>query len=545
MNIMIRNSTRSKEVEKYDDICDDDSVDSGWWRNANIGECPITLECLSTLEYPPFALYRNNDNNSGSNSTTNHGKVSAYFDGLALASYVVSRGVFQNPLTRADLTANDCRRLDRYLEDHCYSSYTSSSSSSSSSSSGNNVSDNHKHYDLETKTMLTMMMGKRGGTKAMSVAEAFALRNSVHVARSDGVNDNNNARIQTLQNAATAALAGLFVYGNDRSGPRGHRSANESDRQVQSSSDPFNEWGYDLSRRVEDTSTEGGHGYTVIDDDEAIVVASQRYVYEAVQIAFPPLSNETLNNTYDGEPRNNNVASIDERLLERVRTLSIQDQENKRRHARELEQARKELLRQALERRRQKQRERIDCSARNTEHYQSQQKDEEELMKARGEIERWRDDQWEKLRILSEERQSNEKISNAIIRDSCDPEDHIDTTNRDKDNGSSAITSNDDEVAVIDNEIPTTATAHERKKAKAAAKRKRAKEKKKTQKSLEKKETEKLQREEAKEAKKAASVLKCRLCGTGIPKPSMAFSRLDQLFCSSKCARTAVKSDST
>ena len=140
---------------------------------------------------------------------------------------------------------------------------------------------------------------------------------------------------------------------------------------------------------------------------------------------------------------------------------------------------------------------------------------------------------------------SNEKISNVIIRDSCFAEDHIDTTNRDEDNGSSTIISNADEVAVIDNEIPTTATAHERKKAKAAAKRKRAKEKKKTQKSLEKKETEKVQREEAKEAKKAASVLKCRSCGTGIPKPSMAFSRLDQLFCSPKCARTAVKLNST
>ncbi|MGK3754481.1 MAG: hypothetical protein ACI8RD_006790 [Bacillariaceae sp.] len=524
---MIRNITRSREVEKDDDkICDEDGVDSGWWRNANLGECPITLECLSTLEYPPFALYMNNDNNSGSNSTS-HEKVSAYFDGLALASYVVSRGVFQNPLTRADLTADDCRRLDRYLEDHCYNSYTSSSS-------GNNVSDNHKNYDPETKTMLTMMMGKRGGTKAISVAEAFALRNSVHVARSDGVNDNNNTRIQTLQNAATAALAGLFVYGNDR-GSRGQRSANESDRQTQPRSDPFNEWGYDLSRRVEDTSTEGGHGYTVIDDDEAIVVASQRYVYEAVQDAFPPLSNETVNDTsYDGEPRNNNATVIDERLMERVRALSIQDQETKRRHDRELEQARKELLRQALERRRQKQKERIDRFARDTDRYQSQQKDEEELTRVGREIEAWKDDQWEKLRILSEERQSNEKISKSIIHDSCGPEDLIDT-----------IISNDDEVAVIDNEMTTTAAAHERKKAKAAAKRKRAKERKKTQKSLVKIEAENLQREEAKEAKKAASILKCRSCGTGIPKLSMAFSRLDQLFCSSKCARTAVKLDST
>jgi len=83
--------------------------------------------------------------------------------------------------------------------------------------------------------------------------------------------------------------------------------------------------------------------------------------------------------------------------------------------------------------------------------------------------------------------------------------------------------------------------AEEKKKAKAAAKRKRAKERKKAQKSLENKEADKIRQRQAEEAKRVASALKCGACGTGIPNPSLAFERLDQLFCSPKCARTAVK----
>ena len=58
---------------------------------------------------------------------------------------------------------------------------------------------------------------------------------------------------------------------------------------------------------------------------------------------------------------------------------------------------------------------------------------------------------------------------------------------------------------------------------------------------LEKEEAEKSRLKEAEKAHRAACALKCAACGTGILKPSLAFERFDRLFCTPKCARTAVK----
>ena len=190
----------------------DTSSDKNWWHNLN-QECPITLELLSTLPYPPFSL------SSGGNNVS-------YFDGLALASYIVSRGIFQNPLTRQDLTMDDCRRLDEYLEDYCYK------------------------Y-------------QRGTSRKIAVAEAFALRASVQVQPRDG---SRSDRVQTLRNTATAALAGLFVFGNNRpTRPSQEDSIPALPREDQL----VLEWGFDLSRAVEDgTESMGDAGWTVIDDDK-------------------------------------------------------------------------------------------------------------------------------------------------------------------------------------------------------------------------------------------------------------------------------------
>ena len=465
-----------------------------WWRTADLGECPITLECFSTLGYPPFALYHPGKNHEG---------VYAYFDGLALASYIVSRGVFQNPLTRIELTTEDCRRLDRYLEAHCYSG--------------------------DAAAAATIFRGSR----VISVAEAFALRNSVHVESTTSRSDRNRSnerdreRIQVLQNTATAALAGLFVYGNDR-----RHFANETTQSVpqlrSETSALLNDWGYDLSRRVEDESAQGSHGYSVIDDDEVVAVASQRHAYQTVQEAFPPLGDST-----DSE---RTLISPDDYLIERVRTLSVRDQNEQSRHVIELERAREQLLRQALERRKQRKKDRADRLARNAKTYASQKKEEEELERARKEIEAWRDDQWEKLSLLSEHEQREKKERQRNSISNLRPGDEI--TNRCKDahdNDRSKTGFGEDEATIGD------ATTEAKKKAKAAAKRKRAKERKKSQKALEKGEAEKLRRIEAEKAQRAASTLKCGACGTGIPKPSLAFERFDQLFCTPKCARTAMK----
>jgi ribosomal protein L44E len=497
----------------------DDNRDDGWWRTANLGECPITLECFSTLGYPPFALYHPGKNTTTATTDvcTNRDGISAYFDGLALASYIVSRGVFQNPLTRIELTAEDCRRLDRYLEDHCYSSDAAS-----------------------TTTIFR-------GSRVISVAEAFALRNSVSVEtatmRSDGRQSNNNnerdrERIQALQNTATAALAGLFVYGNDRRHP-----ANDITSQVpqlrNETSFLLNDWGFDLTRRVEDTSAQGTHGYTVIDDNEVIAIASQRHAYETVQEAFPPLTEPTSRNPRDCESSGSPIVSIDERLMERIRTLSVRDEEEQKRHAQELEKGREQLLRHALERRKQRQKDRADRLARGAEHSASQRKDEAELERVRMEIEAWRDDQWEKLRLLSEHGQHNKKDrhnNNSVSKFNSGEQ----NPNLHEDGGGSDI--GEAEAVVDDGETMIhAATAEEKKKAKSAAKRKRAKERKKEKNTLEKEEAETLRLRKAKETKRAASTLKCSACGTGILKPSLAFERFDQLFCSPKCARTAVK----
>ncbi|KAJ1460779.1 hypothetical protein M885DRAFT_611972 [Pelagophyceae sp. CCMP2097] len=74
-----------------------------WWRS--LTDCdPISLEPLNELEYPPFEIIVGCDSKH-------------YFDGRILAFYVVSTGTFINPMSRAPLTQDDCKRLDHYLHD--------------------------------------------------------------------------------------------------------------------------------------------------------------------------------------------------------------------------------------------------------------------------------------------------------------------------------------------------------------------------------------------------------------------------------------------
>ena len=196
----------------------DNDIDGRWWKALQYEECPITLELLSTLPYPPFSL------KSG-------GETVSYFDGLALASYIVSRGVFQNPLTRQELTMDDCRRLDNYLELYCYESQQQS--------------------------------------RKVSVAEAFGLRNSIQIEQRGTTNNNNNNnnnnehqsrdRAQALRNAATAALAGLFVYGNNR--PSSNQTSTETALpQISDEDQMILDWGFDLSRTLDEDTSEYNAG---------------------------------------------------------------------------------------------------------------------------------------------------------------------------------------------------------------------------------------------------------------------------------------------
>ena len=58
---------------------------------------PITLEPINELAVEPFKIGTH------------------YFDGEALAAYLVASSTFENPLDRKALTRDDCQRLDAHL----------------------------------------------------------------------------------------------------------------------------------------------------------------------------------------------------------------------------------------------------------------------------------------------------------------------------------------------------------------------------------------------------------------------------------------------
>lgn len=98
----------------------------GWWRKLE-EEDPISLEPLKDLPYPPFELsfqtsgivhyvsYIKNLKTNKNNHDIYIGLIKPaanYFDGKVLAYYIVSTANFTNPLSRDELTREDCRKLD-------------------------------------------------------------------------------------------------------------------------------------------------------------------------------------------------------------------------------------------------------------------------------------------------------------------------------------------------------------------------------------------------------------------------------------------------
>jgi YgiT-type zinc finger domain-containing protein len=434
-----------------------------WW-HALKQECPITLESLSTLPYPPFSL--------------KSGESESYFDGLALASYIVSRGFFQNPLTRQDLTMEDCRRLDEYLDSYCYK------------------------YQRQSRKV--------------SVAEAFALRSSVHVQQQRDNASQNEARVQVLRNTATAALAGLFVYGNDRPSSREsgrEDSVRNSQPQISQEEKMLLDWGFDLTKEFHESSDYATEGWTVIDDDEALVVATQREAYQTTQASFPHLNGIST----DATPTT--VLSTDKYIIEKVRSIAIQEGEGETLRAQREEINRQRLLREALLRREERNEKQEILRAENSEQYQKQKKIEEETQRARAEIEAWREDQWEKLRKLSRAKQDQEKekveINTKRINQCRSNHEEVQSESTNQSEGESLA----------------------RKKAKAAAKRKRAKARKQGKKAEERALVEQKKKGEILAAIKKASALQCGACGEGIL--DSGFDKFEKKFCSTKCARSA------
>ena len=69
---------------------------------------PITLEPLSALACPPFELKADVSSSS----------TSDWFDGRALALYLVSSGNFHHPISRRELERHEVTSLDAHLQRH-------------------------------------------------------------------------------------------------------------------------------------------------------------------------------------------------------------------------------------------------------------------------------------------------------------------------------------------------------------------------------------------------------------------------------------------
>ena len=77
-----------------------------WWRRLTDSD-PISLEALRRLRVEPFDLAKDSDRT-----------YPCWFDGKVLSHYLVSTGVFVHPISRRELTRDDCLRLDAHLRKH-------------------------------------------------------------------------------------------------------------------------------------------------------------------------------------------------------------------------------------------------------------------------------------------------------------------------------------------------------------------------------------------------------------------------------------------
>ena len=82
-----------------------------WWASKlSTVEDPISLEPLRTLRYPPFECR--------ADPSLPHGTESDWYDGRVLAMYLISTANFVHPVSRRELTRDECVDLDRYCVEH-------------------------------------------------------------------------------------------------------------------------------------------------------------------------------------------------------------------------------------------------------------------------------------------------------------------------------------------------------------------------------------------------------------------------------------------
>ncbi|CEF97895.1 Single-stranded nucleic acid binding R3H [Ostreococcus tauri] len=85
--------------------------DDAWWRALDDDACdPITLEPFNRMAVAPFEMLAEEGGTRAENARRGY-----MFDGETLAEYVTSSKCFENPLTRAEMSREQCRALDGYL----------------------------------------------------------------------------------------------------------------------------------------------------------------------------------------------------------------------------------------------------------------------------------------------------------------------------------------------------------------------------------------------------------------------------------------------
>ena len=440
-----------------------------WWDNLT-DECPITLEPLSTLPYPPFIL---TDDISSDGKNEHH----AYFDGLALATYIISQGNFANPLTRVPLTYDDCVRLDEHLNQYVYQQ-------------GSDQQQTH-----------LASLGLRGGK--VSVKEAYLLRDSIKVKIGNNSRDNQSEsdlrRAETLRNEAASALRGLFVFGHSNQS-RGRDNVNVRQATQQSLSAPggynlyhnpnnsLDNWGMNSSNQQQD-------GLRIIDDDEAAFEAADVVAWREVQQEFPyitgnnlPPQQPTVNSSNDDEPSD---------LLQTARNVANLTLQEEKEKANQLERARQLYFLQAFERKKNRIEVRRKAKEEVTVQLCAEKEYDDAVSSAKEEIDQWRAQQWNKWERACERMN--------IAKPTKPP--HATSTEANK---------NIQQIEVATNHELTAEEKEARAAAKKKAKKQKAKDRAKEKKRLQKLEDEKKERSLALQKEKEASKKKCGTCGQGI-----------------------------
>ena len=82
-----------------------------WWiTQLACEEDPISLEPLRKLRYPPFECK--------TDPSLPHATSSDWFDGRVLANYLVATANFVHPISRRELSREECAALDHYCTEH-------------------------------------------------------------------------------------------------------------------------------------------------------------------------------------------------------------------------------------------------------------------------------------------------------------------------------------------------------------------------------------------------------------------------------------------